>query len=192
MRITVCCRLAGTGAVLAALLLAPRAARSDELVRLTERFAAGYRYHVSVRVDLAGTLTLPAENGKPAPSPLSISGDSAIDYDERVLDMDKDGVVRKTARICRRTDFRRSVGGQQQESSLRPAVRRLIVLRRDSAEVPFSPDGALTWGEIDLIRTDVFTPALTGLLPGGPVRPGDRWFANDAAVRELTVDSEMG
>jgi hypothetical protein len=65
-------------------------------------------------------------------------------------------------------------------------VRRLILLRHKNAEVPFSPDGPLTWGEIELVRTDVFTPALTGLLPPGPVRPGDRWAAAAAAVRELT------
>jgi hypothetical protein len=59
-------------------------------------------------------------------------------------------------------------------------------LRRGSTEVPFSPDGPLTWGEIDLVRTDVFTPALAGLLPDRPVRPGERWTASQAAVQELT------
>jgi hypothetical protein len=52
--------------------------------------------------------------------------------------------------------------------------------------VPFSPDGALTWSEIDLVRTDVFTPALASLLPDKPVAPGDRWPAGAAAVEELT------
>ena len=34
---------------------------------------------------------------------------------------------------------------------------------------PFSPDGPLTWGEIDVVRTDVFNPAaIPGLLPPGP------------------------
>jgi hypothetical protein len=42
------------------------------------------------------------------------------------------------------------------------------------------------WGEIDFVRTDVFTPALTGLLPDKPVRSGDRWIASTAAVKELT------
>jgi hypothetical protein len=61
-----------------------------------------------------------------------------------------------------------------------------VLLRLAQAEVPFSPDGPLTWGEIDLVRTDVFTPALTGMLPAGPVRPGDRWPASAGAVQELT------
>src|SRR5262249_1836770 len=44
----------------------------------------------------------------------------------------------------------------------------------------------LTWGEIDLVRTDVFTPALTGLLPDSAVSPGARWTAANAAIEELT------
>jgi hypothetical protein len=52
--------------------------------------------------------------------------------------------------------------------------------------VPFSPDGPLTWGEIDAVRTDVFLPALLGLLPGKSVSVGDRWSASTMALQELT------
>jgi hypothetical protein len=186
MKTTFPCHLFGTCAVLASLFASRPAARAEETVLLAERFASGTQYHVSVRVDLAGTLSLPAEKGKPAPRPVVLSGDSALEYDERVLSLDKDGAVQKTARLCRRTDFRRTIGGQLQETNLRAAVRRLVILRRDNTEVPFSPDGPLTWGEIDLIRTDVFTPALAGLLTDRPVRPGDHWVATEGAVRELT------
>jgi hypothetical protein len=62
----------------------------------------------------------------------------------------------------------------------------LVVLRHRNVEVPFSPDGPLQWGEMDLVRTDVFTPALTGLLPDHAVRPGNRWKADLAAIQELT------
>jgi hypothetical protein len=159
---------------------------AEEPIHLRERFPVGYEYHVSTRVDLSGTLTLPPEKDKPAPKPLSVRGTSAIEYEERVLGLGEDGQVRKTARLCRRTDFRRTVGDRPQENALRPEVRRLILLRHQNKEVPFSPDGPLTWGEIDLVRTDVFTPALTGLLADYPVRPGDRWSATQAAIQELT------
>jgi hypothetical protein len=161
-------------------------ARAEDAVRLEERFVAGYQYRVSTRVDLRGALTPPAEKGQGAPKALAIEGDSAIDYDERVLDMSGDGQVRKTARLVRRMHFRRTVGEQAQETSLRKSVSRLVLLRRGSAEVPFSPDGPLTWGEIDLVRTDVFTPALAGMLPTAAVRPGEAWTATTAAVQELT------
>ncbi|HEY7330968.1 MAG TPA: hypothetical protein VH592_25245 [Gemmataceae bacterium] len=155
-------------------------------IQLRERFSAGYEYHVSTRVDLTGTLTLPPEKGQPAPKPLSVRGNSAIEYDERILELGQDGQVRKTVRLCRRTDFRRTVGDRPQENSLRPEVRRLVLLRYQNKEVPFSPDGPLMWGEIDLIRTDVFTPALAGMLAAHPVNVGDRWSATQAAIQELT------
>src|SRR5207302_5852533 len=114
------------------------------------------------------------------------TGKSAIEYDERVLTADTDGQVQKTFRIYRRIDFQRKVGDRPQESTIRPSVRRLVVLRHENAEVPFSPDGPLTWGEIDLVRTDVFTPALLGLLSEKAVNLGDRWKASKAAIQELT------
>ena len=117
---------------------------AEEPTHLRERFPVGYEYHVSSRVDLSGTLMLPSSApagdkgaARPAPTPLSVRGTSAIEYDERVLDIGKDNQVVKTVRLCRRTDFRRSVGGRPQENSLRPEVRRLILLRHQNKEVPF-------------------------------------------------------
>lgn len=160
-------------------------AGAEDAVRMRELFPTGYQYHVSSRVDLSGTLTVPDPEGKSAPRSLSVTGTSAIEYDERVLAA-TNGEVEKTARIYRRVDFQRKVGAAPQQSTVRPNVRRLVLIRLKTSEVPFSPDGPLTWGEIDTVRTDVFTPALAGLLPEGVVRIGDRWKASDAAVQELT------
>jgi hypothetical protein len=162
-----------------------RNCRAGDTVVLQERFQTGYQYHVSTRVELTGTLSVPTEKDHP-PKPLPLTGSSAVEYDERILGLQTGGGVSKTARIYRRVDFQRKVGDQPQQSTIRPDVRRLAVLRLNQTEVPFSPDGPLTWNELDLVRTDVFTAALTGLFPGKPVRPGDRWAAEDGAVQELT------
>jgi hypothetical protein len=170
---------------LVALLVAAVCSRAEDSVRLDERFPAGYVYRVRTRVTLTGALTPPAVKGQPEPKPLELKGESAIDYDERVLEVDR-SEVRKTMRQVRRMEFRRTIGDRPQETALRKEVARLVVLRRGNTEVPFSPDGPLTWGEIDLVRTDVFTPALAGLLPDHPVKSGDSWTASTAAVQELT------
>jgi hypothetical protein len=162
------------------------AGRAEEPIALQEQFPPGYQYHVSTRVDLSGSLAIPAEKGQSASKSLTITGDSAIEYDERILTRRADGQVQKTARVYRRIDFQRKVGDRPQDNTIRPEVRRLIVLRHKNAEVPFSPDGPLMWGEIDLVRTDVFTPALTGLLPDKPVGVGERWTAANPAIAELT------
>ena len=172
---------------LVASFLSRSAVSAEEPVRLEERFSIGDQYSVKSRSEVSGTLTLPAEKGKPAMPPLTIRGDSAIEYDERVLTQLPNGQVGKTLRICRRVDFQRTVGDRPQESTLRPAVRRLVLLRDGRAKkAPFSPDGPLTWGEIDLIRTDVFVPALSGLLPTAAVKPNETWTASADAVQELT------
>ncbi len=159
--------------------------RAQEAVKLDERVAPGSKHHVRLRVELSGTLTPPAVKGK-RQKPVTMEGTSLIDYAERVLALDDRGEVSRTLRLCERLDFRRTLGGQPQELSLRPGVRRLVVLRKGHTEVPFSPDGPLTWGEIDAVRTDVFVPALLGLLPGKGVVVGARWPATATAVQELT------
>jgi hypothetical protein len=153
---------------------------------LNETFPVGHQYHVSCRVELNGVLTLPPEKQGAVSRELKVTGNSAIEYDERVLHAGADSQVDKTFRVYRRIDFQRQVGDQSQESTIRPAVRRLVVLRHNNLEVPFSPDGPLTSAEMDLVRTDVFTPALNGLLGGKAVAPGDRWPADRLAIQELT------
>lgn len=168
------------------LLNLTRKGDAQEAVHLREHFSSASQFQVSVRVELSGVLNLPAEKNQAQTQQLKVTGKSAIDYDERVLSVSKDGAVTRSVRLYRRVDFQRTVGTQQQQSTVRPAVRRLVILRQQQVEVPFSPDGPLTWNEIDLIRTDVFTPALVGLLPDGAVRSGDRWNASLSAIQELT------
>jgi hypothetical protein len=180
-----CAALAHLLLTLAALFVPGRCAAADETVRLRELFPADYEYHVSTRVELSGKLTLPPPEKDKKPLPLSVTGTSAIEYDERVLDI-KDTTVSRTVRLYRRIDFERKVGDQTQKNTLRPAVRRLVLLREKNFKGPFCPEGPLTTAEIDLVRTDVFTPALVGLLPDGPVKVGDRWTAATSAVQELT------
>jgi len=165
------------------LLAFPVAARAGEALRLQEVFPAGYQYHVSCRVELAGNLTLPAAKNQTATKSLPVTGSSAIEYDERVLAADTGGPVERTLRLYRRIDFRRKIGDRPQESTIRPAVRRLVLLRHKNQEVPFSPDGPLMWAEIDLVRTDVFTPALAGLLPDKDVKSGEGCPAGKAAIQ---------
>jgi hypothetical protein len=160
-------------------------AHTDDALAIQEKYAVDYQYHVRVHVDLDGMLLLSADKDARA-TKLEVSGDSVIEYDERVLGLTKDDEVDKTARVFREVKLQRRVGERKQDATIRDEVKRMILLRRENTKVPFSPDGALTWGEIDLVRTDVFTPSLKGMLPDRAVRPGDRWKASRVAVLALT------
>lgn len=150
---------------------------------LRERFDPRAPYRVDVRVNLSGKLELPAEKEE-QPQTVVIRGDSRVVFDEQPIADSSDRVLRQ----YREVRFRRSVGGEEQSADIRPEVRRMVVLRSEKGKkAPFSPDGPLMWGEIDIVRTDLFLPALVpALFPNREVKPGDRWRARDAAMIDLT------
>jgi len=162
-----------------------------ETYRLREGLQTGVIYHVSSRGDLEGSLQVPAAKDQP-PRQLSVNASNVVEYDERILEARPGEPVGKTLRVYQKMAFQRKVGDQAQSGSLRPGVRRMVLLRAGHTEVPFSPDGPLLWSEIERVRTDVFTPALAGLLPEKEVRVGDRWRAADSAVQELTDLEQLG
>lgn len=161
-------------------------AQPNDAVRLTENFAKDAQYHVTCQVEIAGTLSLSPGAKDANPKPIKVSGKSSIKYDERILRVTADRKVDRTIRYYRQLEFERKVGEEDQHSKLRPEVARLVILRHNQYEVPFCPSGPLTWGEIELVRTDVFSPALAGLFPAGPVRVGETWRADNVAIQELT------
>jgi hypothetical protein len=173
----------------AALLLSSLVATSpvfaDDPVRLTEKAAVGSVFRVTSNSTINGELQTPAEKDKPSER-VKIGGRSAIDYAERILAVDAKDAEHKTLRIYENIDFRKTAGDRTEEMTLRPAVRRLVLMKKGMAKVPFSPDAPLMWGEIDLLRTDLLVPALAGLLPNNDVKNGDSWKATAAAVAELT------
>ena len=158
---------------------------AQEAVMLRERFDPGHEYHVTTRVDLRGELTIPVDKDKPAEL-VKMTGRGSIDYGERVLTLEGNAAAKKTIRQYKSIDFRRQTGDRLQEISLRPEVKRIVVMKRPGAKVSFSPDGPLLWGEIDMLRTDVFVPWLSGLLPDRATKPGETWRVSDEAVAELT------
>ena len=141
---------------------------------------------VEVKTTIAGRLNLPTEPGKP-PEAVALDGASLLIYDERTLNPDEEK-SEKVIRAYRTVEFQRKMNDQVQGATLRDPVRRVVVLRNAAGKkAPFSPDGPLTWGEIDLIRHDVFAPVVcAGLLSARAVAPGDKWAASSAAVLDLT------
>lgn len=162
-------------------LFGPDRAHAQESYRLEERFLPSVVFQVNCRVDIEGQVVVPEVKEKT----LAVKGQSSIDYNERILTQ-RQGRVERTVRVYRKLDFKREVGDSIQQSTLRPEARCLVIMRHNQFEVPFCPQGPLTWGEIDLVRTDVFTPALAGLLPTRNVALGEAWQADNVALQELT------
>lgn len=150
-------------------------------VKLGESLPTGARVSVEINVQISGDMMLPGKSER-----LAVSGKSFLLYDERLLPSEDADAV-KLLRIYRTLDIHRTVGGRSQAADIRKDVRRMVVMRTEKAKSPFSPDGPLTWGEIDVVKNDLFSPVLAaGLLPNKSIRDGDTWTANAIAIRELT------
>ena len=172
----------GLAGAFAAVILAG-GARADDAHSLAEKFEPGTVYRVEQKTELSGRLTL-AKDGKA--ETVILSGRGSVVYDERVLSSDESD-AQKVVRQYRTFEVARNVGGREQAADLRPAVRRLVVLRSAKGKSPFSPDGPLLWGEIDAVRTDPFVSVLVpALLPMKPVAVHGTWPVAADAVGELT------
>jgi hypothetical protein len=140
-------------------------------------------HRIRQRGSLSGSVATP--NGM-----VPIKGEALVEYEERVLERAPTGEPLRTVRQYQKASLVREQAGQSGEGVLRPVLNPIVILRQGTTEVPFSPKGPMTLGEVDLLRTDVFVGALGGLLPPPGTAPGGSWKASDAAVRELT-DLEM-
>ena len=156
----------------------------QESCRLEERFLPGYEYTVTSQLSLLGELTVPLDKGKS--ERVKISGSSRIEYAERIRPPEEMTSAPKVLRSYKFIEFERTVGDDHRKMTLRPEVRRVVVLKGQRSKVIFSTDGPLTWGEMDMIRTDLLLPSLAGLLPGSDATVGKTWDASDTAVSELT------
>lgn len=158
---------------------------AQEAIRLTEKFDPALPYRVELKVTMTGRLAL--ASGKEPAGAVAVEGNSTLTYDERPLAADEPKTD-KVIRVYRGIDFKRTIADKEQKATIRDAVRRLVVLRSEKGKkAPFSPDGALLWSEIDVVKHDIFTPVLVaGLLPTTDVKPGAKWAASPAAIAELT------
>lgn len=170
-------------AVIPAVAFAPAA---EPAVKLVETFDDTNVTRVEVKSNISGKISVPVGEGKPA-KVVALSGAHHFVYDERPLPSEDRG-SQKLVRAYRTFEFARTIGDQEQKADVRKEVRRMVVLRDDKGrKAPFSPDGPLTFDEIDVVKNDPFAPALVpGLLPPKEVAPGAKWPAGEAAVFDLT------
>lgn len=161
-------------------------ASSNPTYALRESLQEGTSYSVESSVRLQGRLSLPGQ-APGATRDIPFRGEGRLRYTERILAPLEKGAVIRTVRLYHQVEMQRRAGETVQEATLRPGVRRLVLLAQQGKRAPFSPDGPLTWSELDLVRTDPFCPILmTGLLPPKAVAVRDKWQATIDAVRELT------
>ncbi|MCX7666614.1 MAG: hypothetical protein N2112_13835 [Gemmataceae bacterium] len=164
--------------------------RGQEPILLLEKPDTKLEFHIEADSTSSGEILVPLEEGKPPVKQL-ISGAARYVYNERILPVDPKAAEVRTIRLYSKYDLKRSIGDVRQEISLRPEVKRLVLLKKGTAKIPFSPDGPLSWGEIDLVRRDLLLPAFAQVCPTTPVKPGDTWTVDEKTTLEISGLMEL-
>lgn len=160
---------------------------SQQKFTLREQYREGDLYQIESRTEQTGVLdTLPDPRQPNMPKRLSKSGKAKSLYLEKVVSLDADQLANKTIRKYLNLEAEQKIGAETSQAKLRPQVQHVVLDRKGTQAVTFSPDGPMLLGELEQARTDVFLPRLAGLLPKQPVSQGESWKAGIDATRELT------
>lgn len=171
---------------LAAMALGAAPGAAEEGVTLREEPVGATRVLIELKAEGEYRPERPPGSPKdatpPRPQPLKI--ESRLDFFERAAKLDDDGSARKAAR--RVVEAATAIGGEGGRLlKLRPEVALLVADRRDLGPVVYSLGGPLTRWELEMVQVPGDPLALSGLLPGKPVKVGDKWPVSVATARNL-------
>jgi len=160
---------------------------AQQKVTLRETHRSGETWQVETSTEQTGSLETIADPKQPQlPKRLAKSGKAHSQYVERILQLDEQQLGVKTLRRYSLLEAEQRIGAETTQARLRNQVSHLVLDRQASRPVTFSPDGPLQLGELEQVRTDIFVPRLSGMLPTQVVERGQSWKAATPAVLELT------
>jgi len=177
------------------LLLVPTLIAAAGAADARYRFPSGRKPgdvdRVAVSLELGGEL-IERIGGKDSRAKLSVVCN--LRYDEKTLDVPKTpGAPVRSARYYDKADAVIRVDEEGFKPQLRDPHRLIAVEADEKTATLFSPHGALSRDELDLINVSGNSLLLDGLLPDGPVAVGDSWKLTEKLLMPLldldTVDA---
>jgi hypothetical protein len=150
---------------------------------LSEKVQAGDSFHLTLDMKLAGEMRFLADNGKTATLKLTAAAGHA--FDERVL-VAEDGQVKKTARRYETAKVNVERGKDRSENALRASRKLVVAQRHKGVHLVYSPAGALTRPELEVVGEHFDVLAVHELLPGKAVEVGSTWKVVGGAAQALT------
>ncbi|WZO98655.1 hypothetical protein EP7_000235 [Isosphaeraceae bacterium EP7] len=163
-----------------------QALKADEL---RERAKAGRTTRVSISLKAEGEWTPgqpPGSKAEAPPKPMALKVETSLEYAEKLLSVDDNGVPSRSARRIGRAAV--AVNGEVRPFALalRPELTTLVADRREQGVTVFSPAGPLSRRELELIQGPGDSLTLAGLLPIKAVGKGDRWTVSDSFARSIS------
>jgi hypothetical protein len=168
-----------SGAVV--LLLAAVPASWAQTCTLAEMVKPGDCFRYGLDMQLKGEIRFKKDE-KTIPIKLAASASHA--YPERVLAFEG-GVVQKSARVYETARATIERGEQKAFSTLRASRTTIVAQRYKDQHLVYSPGGALSRTELELLEDHFDTLAVLAVLPGKAVKMGETWKLSNSVAQAL-------
>jgi hypothetical protein len=154
------------------LVLAAVPALGAQTCTLTESLKPGDCFHYGIEMKLGGEMRFVSEDAKTVPVKLSAHGKHS--FHERVLAV-AGGLVQKSARVYEQASATIERGRDRSENGLRASRKLIVAQRHKDRYLVYSPAGAMSRSELEVVSEHFDTLTLVGLLPGKAVKVGETW-----------------
>lgn len=168
------------GLLIGALLgFADPAANAAGTVTLHEVMEVDTQVKTRLHLLIQGKITLGKEKEQ------NLAGQALLEYPDRILEMDGNGLPRKIARYYHDARAKFVIGEHQDFRRLSTGLR-LVIGERELHDLTLWPiGGPLTGDERELIEDILDTSCLPGLLPKDAVKVGASWKPEDVVIQGL-------
>ena len=175
-------RVLVTGA--AVLLYGGLALRAADAVKLAEPETDQRAFKVSVAMEVTGKLETPRED-RLQQTPLE--GTATLTYEERRLPGGgRDAEAYRSVRVYEKAQTDIKTGDFQTVRSLRPSRKLIVTEGTREGLRQFSPAGALTYEELELLQFPGDSLGLLALLNDTALEPGEVWKPSDWVLQFVT------
>lgn len=167
------------------LLLVVSPGRAAEKLDLSESASDSRPFEVSIQMELDGQVQAVLSESKTVA--MKLTGNAQLKFDERRLpSLGRDAADFRSLRQYSLATFHSQVAEQVSDVKLRSGLYRIVAEGQADGMRMYSPQGQLTYEELELIRPPVDSLTAIALLPSDRVDVGEKWETPRWALQFLT------
>lgn len=171
------------GAVIALMLATATtgSAQAPAACSLAEVLKAGDCFRYNLDMSLTGEMRFRRDSG---PVTVKLTASATHAFPERVLALNG-AAVKKSARVYDRASVTIERGSDRSVNTLRPSRKLIVSQRQRDDSLVYSPSGALTRAELELVGGHFDVTSLVAALPGKSVKVGETWKLSSSVAQAL-------
>lgn len=167
-------------------LITQSSVMATDKLELAESSSDSRPFRVTIGMELDGQVQAAVADAKAVA--MKLTGNAKLAFHERRIgSLGRDASDFRSIRHYEQAEFHSQVADRITDTKLRSELRRIVAEGQVDGERMYSPQGMLTYDELELIRPPVDSLTAIALLPTERVEIGEKWETARWAVQFLTA-----